>query len=309
MTVKRIQYHRYGGPDELRLEDFHPPKPRGHHVLVHVYAAASNPMDWMIRSGAVRMLSGWRFPRGVGHDFSGVIAAVGDEVTGLEVGDEVFGATLQPGAFAQAVIANERWVTKKPTNVSFEDAAAITIVGGTAYHALIDIAKLQAGQSVFITGCLGGVGRAATEIARDRGATAGGSCRPTAAQDARELGIDPVVEFDFDPTPLRGRFDVVLDTSGVLPTTSARMLLKPGGHIVDLKPTLGKLLRSILPGPYVLGSLPGREVIGELARAAEAGMLRQPIARQVSLAEAIPAMTEFENLGSSRGGKLIVTTR
>lgn len=307
--MKRIQCSSYGGPDVLRLEEFQPPAPRGHQVLVRVYAAASNPMDWMIRSGAVRFLTGWRFPRGLGHDFSGVVDAVGDKVTELKVGDEVFGATLQPGAFAEAVIANERWVTKKPANVSFEDAAAITVVGGTAYQAVVNIGKLQAGQSIFITGCLGGVGRAATELALSRGATVGGSARATAAQDARALGIDPVVDFDFDPAPLQGRFDVVFDTSGMLPIRSARMLVKPGGRIIDIKPTLRKLLRAALPGPYVLNSMPGPEVIGELARAAERGMLRQPIARTVPLAEAIPALAEYEGLGASRGGKLIVTAR
>lgn len=307
--MKRIQYHGYGGPDVLRLEEFDPPMPRGHQVRVRVYAAASNPMDWMIRSGAVRFPSVWRFPRGVGHDFSGVVDAVGDKVTGLQVGDEVFGATLRPGAFAESVVAHEKWIAKKPANLSFEDAAAITIVGGTAYQAVINIGKLRAGQSVFITGCLGGVGRAATDIALDRGATVGGSCRPTAAQDARRLGIDPVVDFEFDPAALRGSFDVVLDTSGILPLRSARMLVKPGGRIVDLKPTLAKMLRSVLPGPYVLNSLPRRDVIGELARAAGRGMLRQPIARKVPLAEAIPALADYENLGASRGGKLIVTTR
>ncbi|MGP3536428.1 NADP-dependent oxidoreductase [Microbacterium sp. RD1] len=307
--MKRIQYHRYGGPEVLQLEEFEPRRPRGRQVLVRVYAAASNPMDWMIRSGAMRFLTGWRFPRGLGHDFAGLVVAVGDRVTRVKVGDEVFGATLTPGAFGESVIANERWVTQKPANLSFEEAAAITIVGGTAYHAVVNIAKLRAGQSLFVTGCLGGVGRAATEIARNRGVAVGGSCRSTAAQEARDLGIDPVVDFDFDPAPLQGRFDVVFDTSGVLPITAAQTLVKPGGRIIDIKPTLGKMLRAVLPGPYTFNSLPSREVIGELARAAEAGMLRQPIARTVPLAEAIPALAEFENLGGSRGGKLIVTTR
>jgi NADPH:quinone reductase-like Zn-dependent oxidoreductase len=307
--MKRIQYHRYGGPEVMRLEEFVPAAPRGHQVLVRVRAAAANPMDWMIRSGAVRLLSGWRFPRGVGHDFSGVVEAIGDKVTRLAVGDEVFGATLRPGAFAESVIANERWVAKKPANVSFEDAASLTIVGGTAYHALINVGKLKAGQSVFITGCLGGVGRAATEIALERGAAVSGSCRPTALQDARDLGVDPVVGFEFDPAPLRGRFDVVFDTSGMLPFESARMLVKPGGRIIDIKPTPGKMLRALLPGPYTLNSLPSREVVDEVARAAGEGILRQPIARTVPLAEAIPALTAYENLGGSRGGKLVVTTR
>jgi NADPH:quinone reductase-like Zn-dependent oxidoreductase len=305
--MKRIQYHRYGGPEVLRLEDVEPPRPGPGEVLVRVHAAAANPMDWTFRNGEAKVVTGRKLPRGLGHDFSGVIAAVGDGVTQLAGGDDVFGATMQAGAFAEMVLADAAWVARKPANVSFEQAAALPIVAGTAFNALIRTGKLQEGQAVFITGCLGGVGRAATQLALQRGATVGGSCRATASQEARDLGIDPVVDFDFDPNPLRGRFDIVLDTSGVLPLDSARMLLTPGGRIIDLKPTPAKILRSLLPGPYTLAPMADGTVIGELARAAAEGILQQPIAQTVPLADAIPALTEFEQRRGSRGGKLIIT--
>ncbi|MEU0877024.1 NADP-dependent oxidoreductase [Lentzea sp. NPDC005914] len=251
-TAKRIQYHRYGGPEVLRLEDFRPARPGPGEVLIRVKAAAANPMDRKIRNGEMKMLTGWKFPRGLGHDFAGVVVAVGDGVTRLGVGDEVLGGTglKAAGAFAEMVVAEEKAVVTKPPNLSWEEAAAIPVVGLTAFQALVNTGELQAGQAVFIHGCLGGVGRSAAQIALARGASVGGSCRDTAAHDARGLGINPIVDFDFDATKLAKRFDIVLDTAGTLPIGAAQALLKPGGRIIDINPTPAKFARSALPGPY-----------------------------------------------------------
>jgi NADPH:quinone reductase-like Zn-dependent oxidoreductase len=183
-------------------------------MLVRVRAAAANPLDWKVRNGDMKMMTGRKFPRGVGYDFAGVVEAVGQGVTRLSVGDEVLGAAplKAGGAFAEMVVAEEKGVVKKPADLSFEEAAAIPTVGAAALQALVNKGKLQPGQAVFVHGCLGNVGRAATQIAITRCAAVGGSCRASAMQDARDLGIVPIVEFDFDPTKLKGQFDIVLDT-------------------------------------------------------------------------------------------------
>lgn len=139
--MKRIQYHQYGGPDVMRLEDFEPARPGTGEVLVRVRAAAANPMDWGIRGGAMKMVTGRKFPRGLGYDFAGVVEAVGDGVTRLAVGDEVLGgaSVKASGAFAEMVLAAEKGVVKKPENLSFEEAAAIPTVDLTAFQA--DAAK------------------------------------------------------------------------------------------------------------------------------------------------------------------------
>ncbi|MGW5444468.1 NADP-dependent oxidoreductase [Streptomyces asiaticus] len=308
-TAKRIQYHQYGGPEVLRLEDFEPAPPGPGEVLVRVRAAAANPMDWKVRSGAMKMLTGRRFPRGLGHDFAGVVEAVGDGVTRLGVGDEVLGgAPLKTaGAFAELVVVEAKGVVKKPADLSFEDAAAIPTVGITAFQALADLGKPQPGQAVFVHGCLGGVGRAAVQMASAHGSSVGGSCRATATHDARDLGVAPIVEFDFDPTALSGRFDIVLDTAGTLPVKAAQTLLKPGGRIIDITPTPAKFARSALPGPFkVLIAQAVTEDLEEVARAAGQGTLRLPIARTVPLTQAIAALTEFER-GMTKGGKLVIT--
>ncbi|MCO6000156.1 NADP-dependent oxidoreductase [Actinoallomurus rhizosphaericola] len=310
--MKRIQYHQYGGPEVMRLEDFEPAPLGADEVLVRVRAAAANPMDFGIRAGRMKHVTGRRFPRAMGYDFAGVVEAVGDRVTRLHVGDEVLGGTpiKSAGAFADVVVAQEKGVVTKPANLSFEDAAAIPTVGITALQALITKGRLQPGQAVFVHSCLGGVGRSAVQIALAHQATVAGSCRDTARSEALDLGIDPVVDFGFDPTSLARRFDLVLDAGGKysLPVKAARTMLKPGGRIVSILPTPLNLARSVLPGPFhAMIARPVTKDIEEVARAAGQGTLRQPIARTVPLSQAIPALTELEQNGMAKRGKLIIT--
>ena len=310
--MKRIQYHEYGGPEVMRLEDFEPAPPGAGEVLVRVRAAGANPMDFGIRAGRMKMVTGRRFPRAMGYDFAGVVEAVGDGVTRLHVGDEVLGGPTMKsaGAFADVVVTQEKRVVNKPANLSFEDAAALPIVGVTALQAVITHGKLRPGQAVFVHSCLGGVGRSAVQIALAHRATVAGSCRDTARSEARDLGIDPVVDFDFDPASLTGRFDLVVDAGGVhsLPVKAARTMLKPGGRIVSVLPSPANLLRSALPGPFhAFAAQPVTQDLEEVARAAGQGTLRLPIARTVPLSQAIPALTEVEQNGAAKRGKLIIT--
>lgn len=308
-TMKRIQYHRYGGPEVMRLEEFEPQKLGSDDVLVRVRAAAANPMDFGIRNGAMKMVTGRSFPRGMGHDFAGVVEAVGENVTSVRVGDDVLGATpiKWAGAFAEAVVAEQKGVVKKPAGLSFEAAASIPIVGVTAYQALFAKGKLQPGELVFVHGCLGGVGRSAVQLASARGAAVAGSCRVGAEREARELEIDPIVEFDFDPTRLKGRFDIVLDTAGTMPVKDARKMLTRNGRIVSVHPSPAKVARSAVPGPFrVVIAQTVTADIEAIARAAAEGTLRIPIARTAPLAETIPALNELEQNGAAQRGKLII---
>ena len=175
--MKRVQYHQYGGLAALRLEEVERPTPGRGQVRVQIRAAAANPLDWKIPRGEMKMMTGQAFPRGLGHDFAGVIEAVGEHVTRFKVGDEVFGAMglKEAGTFAEALVTEEKLVYPKPPSLSFEAAAALPLVSATAWFALVEKAKVQAGQRVFINGCLGGVGRPAVQMARMRGAEVTGS--------------------------------------------------------------------------------------------------------------------------------------
>jgi NADPH:quinone reductase-like Zn-dependent oxidoreductase len=311
--MQKIEYDQYGGPELMRLDEVDQPVPGSGQVLVRVQAAAANPMDWRFRNGDSRLMTGRRFPRGVGNDFAGTVVAVGDGVTRFKAGDDVLGAASlrQPGAFAEMVTADQKQVVRKPAGLSFEEAATLPTVGVAALQALIDKGELKAGQSVFINGCLGGVGRTAVQIAQMHGASVAGSCRDSAAADAKALGVDPVVGFDFDPAPLQGKFDVVLDTAGTLPIKAARTLLSPGGHIIDINVSpsnmVAKMTRSMVSRDYrILVSQYKSKDLEELARAAAQGELTIPVARTVPLAQAIGALTELERAHTPRDGKLVI---
>jgi NADPH:quinone reductase-like Zn-dependent oxidoreductase len=134
-----------------------------------------------------------------------------------------------------------------------------------------------------------------------------GSCRSGSEEQARELGVDPVVAFDFDPEPFTGRFDVIFDTPGRLPYNTARRMLRPGGRIIDIVPSVTKFARSILPGPYTafMGK-PNSEDLQRVADAAGRGDIITRIRRTVPLASSIPALIDLEN-ATSGAGRLVIT--
>jgi NADPH:quinone reductase-like Zn-dependent oxidoreductase len=299
--MKRIQYHHYGGPEELRLEETKEPGPERGQIRVRVMAAAANAMDWKIRRGEMKMLSGFRFPRGLGHDFAGVVDVVGQGVKGFRVGDEVLGASpiSKAGAFAEFLVADEKNVAPKPASVSFEQAAALTIVSVTAWNGLVAKAKLKAGQSIFITGCLGGVGRSAVQIARMLGADVAGSCSASGREEARALGVGEVVDYRvFDSASYRHRFDVVFDTAGTLSLSQCGAMLKPHGKSLHIVPTPAKMIGCLLPSRHhlVFGN-PTPECFAGVTKAASQGKLVAAIGRVVPLSEAIPAIVELEKTG------------
>ncbi len=311
--MKRVQYLHYGGPEQLRLDEVKQPNPGRRQIRVRVKAAAANAMDWKIRRGEMRALSGFRFPRGLGHDFAGVVEAVGPGVKRLKVGDEVLGVTSisRAGAFAEVLVADEKNAALKPPLISFEQAAALTLVSVTAWNALVANAKLRAGQSVFIAGCLGGVGRSAVQIARMYGAEIAGSCSESGREEALALGVGEVVDYRaFDITPYRHRFDVVFDTVGALSLNECGAMLKRRGMSLHIVPTPAKLIGCLLPSRHhlVFGN-PTPQCLAGITEAAEQGKLVPAIGRTAPLSEAVSAIVELEMTGLPKGKLVIVPTR
>lgn len=311
--MKRVQYRQYGGPEELRLDEVKLPDVGRGQIRVQVRAASANPMDWKIRKGEMKMMTGRKFPRGLGHDFAGLVEAVGPGVERLKAGDEVFGVTSisQAGALAEFVVADEKNVELKPPSVSSEQAAALTIVGLTAWNALVAKARLTAGQSVFVTGCLGGVGRSAVQIARMRGARVIGSCSASGRVEALALGLDEVVDYRaFDIASYQRCFDVVFDTAGALSLSQCGAMLKRRGMSLHIVPTPAKLFGCLLPSRHhlVFGN-PTPESLAGIAEAAERGTLVPVIGRIVPLSGAISAIVELEKTGLPMGKLVIIPTR
>ena len=308
--MKKIQYSRYGGPEELRLDEVAPPEPARGQVRVQVKAASFNPMDGKIRRGEMKALSGFRFPRGLGHDFAGVIDALGPDVSNFKPGDEVIGVTSIPkaGAMADYVVADTKNVWIKPACVPFVEATALTIVGLTAWTALITKARLSSGQVVFINGCLGGVGRSAVQIARHRGASVVGSCSAAGFEEARALGVGEVVDYHtLAIHPFEGRFDVVFDTVGTLSLHQCGAMLKHSGMSLHIVPNFAKWIGSVFSRRHhlVFGN-PTPQSLSGITEAAERGILVPAIGRTVPLSEAVASIAELERTGSPKGKLVIV---
>lgn len=291
------------------MEEFALAAPGRGQIRVRIKAAAANPMDWKIRNGELKMMTGRKFPRGLGHDFAGVVEAVGRNVTRFKVGDEVFGATglKESGAFAEALVTEEKTVFLKPQSLLFEEAAAMPIVSAAAWTALVDKAELRAGQWIFITGLLGGVGRVAAQIARMRGAEIAGSCSASRRDEALALGVRDVVDYRaFNANAYRDRFDVVFDTHGALSLRQCDAMLKRGGVALHLVPTPRKIIWSMLSSRHqtIFAKVTPQSLAG-IFEAVEQGKLTPTIGRTVPLSEAIPAIIELEKTGLP-SGKLVV---
>jgi 2-desacetyl-2-hydroxyethyl bacteriochlorophyllide A dehydrogenase len=213
--MKAIVQDTFGPLDVLQLREIDKPAIKDDEVLVHVRAASVNPPDGATVLGVpyvIRAAYGMRRPRiGVrGTDLAGTVAAVGANVTGLKVGDEVFGAGV--GSFAEYAVAPAAHLAPKPANVTFEQAAAVPMAGLTALHALRDVGKVRPGQKVLIVGAGGGIGTFAVQIAKSFGAEVTGVCSTSKLDLVRSLGADHVIDYaQTDFTEGDERYDLIFD--------------------------------------------------------------------------------------------------
>ncbi|WP_115515059.1 MULTISPECIES: NAD(P)-dependent alcohol dehydrogenase [Xanthomonas] len=308
--MKRLQYNRYGGQDVMQLAEFTLAAPAKGQVAVKVKYAAINPVDWKMRNGVMKIVTGRTFPRAMGMDLSGVVLAVGEGVTRFKPGDAVFGLARfkECGALGEAVITTEESLVKKPDNVSYENAACLGTPGVTAWNGLVDKAALKKGQHVFVNGCAGAVGEAAVQLAQLLGATVSGSCSAGSMERARSLGLKQVYDYRVTrPEDINERFDVIFDTSAVMKAAAGLALLRDKrGSFLDLEPDLGKFVRAVVDRRFklVIGK-PSSAILAYLASAAEAGTFGLPIGEIVPLEGAIGLMNTLES-GQRRPGKGLV---
>ncbi|WP_311239172.1 MULTISPECIES: NAD(P)-dependent alcohol dehydrogenase [unclassified Xanthomonas] len=308
--MKRLQYNRYGGQDVMQLAEFTLGAPAKGQVAVKVKYAAINPVDWKMRNGVMKIVTGRTFPRAMGMDLSGVVLAVGEGVTRFKPGDAVFGLARfkECGALGEAVITTEESLVKKPDNVSYENAACLGTPGVTAWNGLVDKAALKKGQHVFVNGCAGAVGEAAVQLAQLLGATVSGSCSARSMERARSLGLKQVYDYRVTrPEDIHERFDVIFDTSAVMKAAAGLALLRDKrGSFLDLEPDLGKFVRAVVDRRFklVIGK-PSSAILAYLASAAESGTFGLPIGEIVPLENAIGLMNTLES-GQKRPGKGLV---
>lgn len=231
--MKAIVYCEYGPPEILQLKDIEKPAPKENEVLVKVRAASVNPAD-SVYSGRARFVTGLRKPRSTrfGIDYAGTVEAVGKNVTRFKPGDDVFGS--KNGAAAEYVcVAEDRGIVLKPSNISFEQGAAVGVAGVTALQGLRDKGEVQSGQKVLVNGASGGVGTFAVQIAKSFGTEVTGVCSTRNIDLVRSIGVDRVIDYtkeDFTKTDQH--YDVLFDLVGNHSFSERRRILNANGICV-----------------------------------------------------------------------------
>ena len=238
-TMKAIQAYDYGRPEVLVLEQAPRPEPNADQVLIQLKAAGVNPADWKYRSGAFKQFVTLTFPWTPGMEGSGIVEAVGANVTSLKKGDEVYG--IVAGRYAEYALALENELQLKPANLTFEQAAALPIGVLTAWGAVIDTANVQAEQRVLVHGAAGGVGAYAVQLGRWKGAYVTGTALAGNLEFVKSLGAEDVIDYTATRfETLLKDLDVVIDTvGGDLPERSFQVI-RPGGTFVTIAARLAE---------------------------------------------------------------------
>lgn len=214
--MKAVIIRRYGAAEVLQYEDVEQPKIEPTQLLVKVRASSVNPIDWKIRQGMLSLITGSKFPKILGFDVAGEVVAIGSGVTRFKPGDAVYGSTSFPGGgYAEFAAVPENLVVLKPTNLSYEEAAAVPLAALTALQALRDQGNIQTGQTVLINGAAGGVGSFAVQIAKALGTVVTGVSSTKNLDLVKSLLADRVIDYtQQDFTQDTAQYDIIFDAVG-----------------------------------------------------------------------------------------------
>ena len=307
--MKAAFFRRHGGPEVMEYGDYKDPVAGPGQVLVDIHAASVNGADWKVRKGSYAPITD--LPYIPGRDFSGVVSAVGEGVSDLKVGDEVFGVcdVGQEQAYAEKIAIKASIVAKKPAALTHADAAALALIGLTAMVSVEDTLKLKAGETILIQGGAGGVASYAVQLSKHLGARVITTASKANHDYVRKLGADEVIDYNaVDFTKAVSNCDAAFDTVGGDVTQRTFAVLKPGGRaafigsgqkapeperkdVQSLRPQVGRT----------------RSHLDRIAALAVSGAVKPPEIKLYSLAEA----AEAHRISESRHfrGKLVFKVR
>jgi NADPH:quinone reductase-like Zn-dependent oxidoreductase len=294
--MKAIVIHEYGGANVLKYEDAPVPEPKENEVLVRVIASGVNPADPLIVSGKYAKEFGTHLPLIPGYDVAGVVEKTGAKITRLKVRDGVYGYALFGGGWAEHAVLADFEAALKPKSLTFTEAAAVPLAALTAWQALIDMAKLSAGQTVLIHGGSGGVGSFAIQIAKARGARVIATAS-TANQDLlKQLGADVTIDYT------KAKFedvakdvDVVLDPVGRDTLARSYAVVKKGGIIATLvaRPDKAELEKYGIRGVSI-SVKPDANELAEITKLIDEKKIKPVVTQVLPLTEAVKALEQAE---------------
>lgn len=320
--MKAIVYERYGPPEVLQLKEVEKPTPKDNEVLIKIRATTVTSGDWRVRSLNVpagfgliiRLVFGVSRPKQpiLGSELAGVVESVGKDVGKFKVGDPVFAfSDAAMGCYAEYKCMPENGaVALKPSNLTYEEAAALSF-GGTTALSFLKRGKLQSGESVLVNGASGGVGTAAVQLARHFGAEVTGVCSSANMKLVRSLGASHVIDYTQQDFTQNGEtYDVIVDTTGTAPFSRCKASLKERGRLLMVLGGLPDMLRI----PWVLMTSSKKVIAGPassraedlrfLAGLAEAGKFKPVIDRRYPF-EQIAEAHRYVDTGRKKGNVVI----
>jgi NADPH:quinone reductase-like Zn-dependent oxidoreductase len=293
-TMRAVVAHEYGAPEVLTFEDLPRPEAKDDEALVRVIASSVNPADPLTLSGKYAKEFGTHLPLIPGYDIAGIVEKVGANLARLKVGDAVYGYPTFGGGWADYVTVKEWEVAATPKSLNFVEAAAVPMGALTAWQALVDVAKLQPGQTILVHGGSGGVGSFAIQIAKARGARVIATAS-TANQDLlKQLGADVAVDYT------KTRFedvakdvDAVLDPVGKETLSRSYDVVKKGGIVMSLvaRPDRAEVQKR---GIHAAGISvhPDSQDLAEIAQLIDAGKIKPIVTQVLPLSDAIKAQQQ-----------------
>ena len=334
--MKSLMMTKYGDVNiSLEVQEVSLPTVGANQILIKTHSASFNPIDYKILRGDFKAMGKIQFPRGIGRDVSGVIKEVGEKVKQLKVGNKVYSRIDDNfvGTMAEYVISNASDVALIPSNLNHEEAASIPLVGLTSYQALIDIAKLSAGENILIHAGSGGIGTIAIQLAKHLGAKVTTTTSTKNVGLVKDLGADKVIDYTKHSYLDEGaKFDVVFDTLGGKHTLDSFKVLKDGGRVVSISGDLdsvttkqlglNKVVRFLLAlkvkkvtkAASKMGAIyrfllmsPNGAQLKELAKLYESGSIKPVIDKTYNFDDSIKAL-DYLAKGRARG-KVVVKVR
>jgi NADPH2:quinone reductase len=318
IEMKAVFFEEFGGPEVLQFSDLSPPDPGDGRLLIDVHYAGVNPIDWKARRGVYAKMFEHQFPIVAGFDYSGIVQAVGSDVSGFAVGDRVHGMNpldlVRHGTYAEVTLAPALTASHIPDGMTFEAAAAMPTAALTAGQSLIDFGAVAPGQSVLIQAGAGGVGSIAIQLAKARGATVLTTARASDHDYVLDLGADHAIDFesqDFVEVArdhLPDGLDLVVDMIGGETLARGYETLRNGGRMALLvgQPDPSMDQQFEVHSEFVF-TVPNATRLGEVSDMLMHGTIRLPEIKSMALEEAVVAQTESES-GNVRG-KLVLKVR
>lgn len=237
--MKAAQISQYGGKEVVKtVNDAPKPTIKSDQLLIEVQAASVNPFDITVREGRARQMAELKFPATLGGDFAGLVSEIGEDVSGFEIGQPVYGQGSPlsgNGVFAEFAPVKASQTAARPTSIDEINSAALPLTSSSAYQALVEHINLQAGQKILIHGGAGGIGTIAIQLAKNIGAYIATTAANEESEYVKELGANEVIDYksqDFSEI-IKG-YDAVYDTVGGETTSKSYKVLKPGGILVSM---------------------------------------------------------------------------